>query len=293
MKTCSFRVALTLAVLCAGAAATIAQESVPSRLGSVYVAGGAFMAADQPIFRGDLAKLAPGSPLLAHDLADHQFMNERYHTGTPVFDVSIGILPFRTAERMGPELRLGLTYAGAMSNGAWLERTVRTPYDTLTSSQTGQQIFVDSVERSTYWIDHSAERLGINASLIWRTQGRWSLFGGVGVVGGVVMNSRTDVSKTVWTGVEGPMTNWYSAYGVPAAFGRNSPLESYRNGTGWWCAGQIPFGIDLQIARNNAFWNKMHLFYELRPQLLLQHLPELGTYSAFSLQSLIGVRLKL
>ena len=188
---------------------------------------------------------------------------------------------------------MGVTYAGFMSQGAWLQRTERTPYDTLTSNQTGEQVFVDSVKRSTYWVDHYGERFGLNASLIWRTQGRWSLFGGVGSVGGLILNSRTDVSKAVYEGVENATTNGTTGYEHTGAFGRNDAQESFRNGTGWWFAGQIPLGLDFQISRGGSFWNRVHLYYELRPQLLLQHTPELGTYSSFSLQSLFGARLKL
>ena len=272
---------------------TMAQSPDSSRLGSIYIAGGGFMAADQPLFRGDLARLAPGSPLSEEDLTDHKFGNDRYYDGTGVFEVSLSILPFWTTDRSGPEVRLGLTYAGVMSQGAWLQKTERTPYDTLTSSQTGEQFFMDSVKRSTYWVDRYAERFGVNASLIWRTQGRWSLFGGVGFVGGPVLNARTDVSKAVHEGVESATTNGSGGYDHSGAFGRNDAQESFRNGTGWWFAGQIPLGLDFQIARRGSFWSQLHLYYELRPQLLLQNAPELGTYSSFSIQSLFGVRLKL
>jgi len=293
MQTYSARIASIYLGLFMGIATVSAQVPDSSRLSSVYLAGGAFMAADQPLFRGDLSRLAPGSPLLEDDLSDHTFGNDRYYFATLGLDISIGLLPFRTADRSGPELRLGLTYAGVMSQGAWLEKTERTPYDTLTSSQTGQQVFVDSVERSTIWVDRYAERFGINASLIWRTKGRWSLFGGVGAVGGPILNARTDVSKAVYNGVENATTNGSNGYGYSGAFGRNDGQESYRNGTGWWFAGQIPLGLDLQIARRGLFWSQLHLYYELRPQFLLQNAPELGTYSSFGIQSLFGVRLTL
>ncbi|HRH69436.1 MAG TPA: hypothetical protein PLB89_08030 [Flavobacteriales bacterium] len=287
------RAAASLLGLLVGSMVAMSQAPDPSRWGSVYVAGGTYFVAGQPLFRGDLEKLAPGSVLLAQDLSDHNFSNDRYYSGTGSFEISLGFLPWQREGKPGPELRLGVIYAGSIPQNALLQRTTRTPYDTLTSSQTGEQFFVDSMHQSSYWIEHSAERFGLNASLIWRTQARWSFFGGCGLAGGPAMNAGTYVRHTLVDRIDGPGANYeggqysqgYSAY--------TNGTEFFRNGTGWWLSMYTPIGLDFQIARYNAFWNRLHLYYEVRPQLLVQNSPELGTYTDFGIQSLFGARLKI
>ncbi len=279
--------------LCLVTAAAIAQAPDSSRWGSVYVAGGAYLVADQPLFRGDLDKLTPGSTLLGQDLDDHTFTNDHYYTGTGSFEISLGLQPWKHQDREGPELRLGVTYGGGISQSAFLQRTVRTPYDTLTSSQTGEQVFVDSVHESKYWIHRTSERFGMNASMIWRTRARWSFFGGGGFAGGLSMNARTTVQHDVVEGIDGPGSNYESGHYSYGYSGNATNEELFRNGTGWWLALYTPIGLDFQLARRSTFWNRLHLYYELRPQIIVQNAPELSTYTDFGIQSLFGVRLKL
>lgn len=282
---------LVMALGSVGLALGQADAGSRGRVGSTYIGGGAFFTGEQPLFRQDLALLAPGSSLLAVDLSDHAFSNEAYTEGAGLFQAGIAVLPFRKADHPGPELRIGFLYAGRGYRHAILQRTERAPYDTLTSSQTGEQVFVDSVHTSTYWIDHSSERFGLDASLVWTTTGRWSVFGGAGFCGGALLNARTEVYHTRMDGVEGAPGPYVSPdHGRAYA---NSGTESFRNGDGWWLALYAPLGVDFRIARKGEFWSRMHLRYELRPQLAMEGLPELGSTTSFGSQMIFGARLEL
>lgn len=251
------------------------------------------MVTDAPLFSNDMGVLAPGSRLLDRDLSGHKFTNDRYESGTGSFEASIGLHPFKGSGARGPELRLGVIHAGLVNQSAVLQRTTRQPYDTLTSSQTGEQTFVDSVHRDQVLLDHSAERFGVNASLIWRTQGRWSLYGGVGLAGGPVLNARTQVRARVKGGVEpNEPTEGDAYYGFDGFWG-NDDVETFRNGTGWWVSTYLPLGLDFQLARTGTFFSRLHVYYELRPQMVFQGSPELGSSTAFGVQTLFGLRLKI
>lgn len=272
---------------------TMAQTPDSSRWGAVYVAGGAYLVAGQPLFRGDLDKFAPGSVLLAQDLDDHTFSNDRFYSGSGSFEISLGLYPCLRQGHQGPELRVGVIYGGEVAQSAFLQRTIRTPYDTLTSSQTGEQVFIDSVHQSNYVVRRSAERFGLNASMIWRTQARWSFFGGAGLAGGLCMNALTSVEHDVIEGVDGPGVNYGTDHHSHTYYGTTVDEELFRNGTGGWLALYTPIGLDFQLARRSTFWNRLHLYYELRPQFMVQGSPELGTYTTLGMQSLFGARLKL
>lgn len=284
---------LLLAVVVAVPFSTLAQDGRDSScsVSSVYLAGGGWFTNDQPLFPADLHRLAPGSALLASDLADHRFYSDPFAVGSGAFEMGIGLHPFRSAARSGPELRLGFLYGGRDYRSASYSRRITTPWDTLTSSQTGEQYIIDSVHRSTYWIDHSAERFGLNASLVWRTRGRWSVYGGFGLAGGISLNARTELSYSEYSRLEGQYAN---QYGDPFNdYPSTMPRETFRNGTGWWLATSAPFGLDFRMARRSEFWRRMHLYMEWSPQLLIQSSPELGTRTGFGMRTAFGLRFEV
>ena len=288
------RVALLLFALLANFGMVQAQTQNTSPWGSVYIGGGAFFSGGQSLIRNDIVKLAPGSTLLAVDLSDHSFSNNTYVEGTGLFDMAISLHPWQKDAGHGPELRLGLLYGGRAYQGAQFYRIDRTPYDTLTSNQTGEQYFVDSVNSSTYWINSSSERFGLNSSLLWRTSGRWSIYGGVGIAGGLLVNARTEVWHDLYSGVSGQVDQYANApYGYGPSHGYAATGENFRNGTGWWLAFYTPVGLDFQIARTSPFWSRVHLFTEVRPQVAFQGSPELGTSTGFGVQSVFGVRFRI
>jgi len=239
--------------------------------------------------------LAPGSTILNRELGQHRFSNETFEIGSGAVEFALSIHPFKRPNAPGPELRVGLCYAGTMNRSATLQRTIREPYDTLTSSQTGEQFLVDSVFRDRIWLDHSAERMGVSASLIWRTRGRWSLYGGVGFAGGPLLNARTEVRWTVSNTVEPhrDTADEEPYFGFNGEDGTDEVLEAYRNGNGWWLATNLPIGLDFQLARRGLFFSRLHLFNEVRPQMVVQGTRESGTSSSFGAQSVFGLRLCL
>lgn len=281
-----------VALLLSTSSVSAQEEPAPSRLGSVQFGGGGFSHGQQLFVRGDLDALAPGSELLSRDLSGHVFRIDRSQDGESVVDLSIGLFPFAKG-RQGAELRLGVLYGNGPSFGAEFSRNVHTPYDTLTSSVTGEQFFLDSVNRSDYRIGYTAERFGLNGSLVWRRPGRWSLYGGAGIMGGLLVNARTVVSHVVEVSVDG--TSDYTLGGEDQAFDedRQEELESFRNGAGWWFGAYVPLGLDFRVATVSTFWNRIHLCYELRPQVVLQSIPELREATRFGLQALFLVRMDL
>ena len=206
------------------------------------------------------------------------------------FGMSIGLLPWRNEDRDGPELRLGFIHAGWNEGFAMLRHEVRTPFDTLVSTVTGAQYPVDSVHGSTYFINTKAERIGVDASLVWSTKGRWRLSGGVGLMGGPTFNANTKVVKEVYEGVA-DAGNQYSRYNMQV--GQVNERTTFKGGTGWWVAAQVPLGLSFTLGKENPFWKQLQLYYEVRPQLLCQGSPELDSTMGTGVLSQFGMRLSL
>lgn len=275
------------------AAASCAQETpAVRRLGSVYVGGGGSLGMDPFFSRSDIPSFTRGSKLLDRDLSDHVFFFDGPTMGEGIVDLAISVFPCGSADRVGPELRVGVIYGSGPSFGGVLTRTTYTPYDTLTSAQTGEQVFVDSVNRSVYLLEYKAERLGLHGSLIWRRQGRWSLYGGVGLMGGVIMNARSYVRHDVYAYTENDMSRpWGYANG--AAYDEREETEAFRNDTGWWLGAELPLGLDWRAATVSPFWSRIHFCYEVRPQLTLQNIPELQPSTGVGVQALFVTRVEL
>ena len=271
-----------------------AQASDSSRWGSIHVAGGSYFVKDATLFRNDIAALVPILGLDDRNLMEYRFTDETFATGLGVFEIAVGYHPFGDTERRGPEVRAGISYAGTQNLRAGLDRTTRAPYDTLTSSQTGDQTFVDSVFSDRIRVQHTAQRVGLNAAIIWRSSGRWSVYGGVGVAGGPVLNARTEVWQDGNRDVAEREDNTEDVDLIaPWDLPLPNTSEVYRNATGWWFSMYVPFGIDLQLARKKTFLSRVHLLMEVRPQLAHQGTPELGARTSIGQQTLSGLRLEL
>lgn len=270
-----------------------AQDATPvRRWGSVHIGGGGFVSVDPFFGRGDMGRFAFGSELLGRDLSDHTFTGERWVSGEGSFDLGISFFPCTKSGRNGPELRIGVIYGSGPSLGGTLSRTTHTPYDTLTSSQTGEQTVIDSVNSSEYRMRYSAERLGVNGSLVWRRPGRWSLYGGAGLMGGVLMNAHSTITHEVDAYTDGGSS--YPRRGGDHEFDDvPEERESFSNGTGWWLGAYVPLGLDWRAATVSAFWSRVHFCYELRPQLIVQNIPELPSATGVGMQALFLARVEL
>jgi hypothetical protein len=243
------------------------------------------------LFLQDFVRLAPGSMLLRTDLGDHT-LRRGYGTDGAVsraFSALVGIHPFQQGDQRGPELRLGVQYSGGTAGGLTYERDLSFPYDTLISPTTGQVFLVDSATQSRYSMEYGTERIGVDVSLIFRSGGRsrWSVYGGVGLGAGMVMNARTQISHRSSTSVNYPGSSWYSGEI------EREEVEDFRNSNSAWFAAGGQFGLGFQLARQGDLLRRMDLFYEFRPEMLVTVGDDLGGTTRFGTQWLFGLRVRL
>lgn len=258
--------------------------------GSVYLAAGTFMDDRLHLFQGDLAKLVPGSVFDAQAMEGYRFRNE-LPTPNGVFTLGVGVHPFANADRVGPEIRIGLVSTGELGVHARMDRTTRVPYDTLVSGQSGGQLLLDSVGTSEYRIGHWYRMFGAQGSVIWRTRSRCSLYGGVGLAFGMLYDAKTLVRHRMRISIEGE--GYSVALDEQGDAAGDAEGTAYRNGAGSWWQWHIPLGVDYRVHRSHDLWGRVHLYYEIVPQMLFAQRPVLGGTAGLGLQALFGVRLKM
>lgn len=244
----------------------------------------------------DFFKLAPQSSLLTTDFADYQMNGGRTMNSNRMINLGIG-LKFankdRTAYRSNPELRLGFSYYSGGSMSANLHNEIRTPYDTLTSSQTGDVYYVDSVDAHYVDLNYQYDQLRIDGNIIWRTnpEARCSLFAGVGISAGMSIHAQTEIMYThmKYTDYDFNTMGSLSNYSM----GDNYFVEHYKNKNNFGFSAYIPMGVDLRIGNKREFWKRTHLFYEMAAGINFTVIPELRTTANMSMRHGFGLRVSL
>lgn len=260
----------------------------PGMLGSVHLLSGGSTLERYDLFPEDFQRLTPGSTLVPEELSGYDMWRvDRFFDAAPAFLIALGLHPFHTGEKAGPELRAGIHHASGTTGTLSWSRTDRVPVDTLFSTG-GQYFVVDSTCSVEYRYSHQAERLGVEAAIVFRTTGpsRWSLFGGGGVGAGVVLNALTTVRHTVTTDVGYP-------YGSASRHTHEEREERYRNQGGGWVTVQTVLGFAFRLARQGDFLRRMDLCFELRPQTITRFGGDLGSSISFGSQQMLGLRVRL
>lgn len=244
----------------------------------------------------DFRKLAPNSTLLPDDLNGYNSSNYNVSSGSAGTAV---LLSFKLRDKAGsgyrpnPLFRIGLSYNynQSLTNNAYKEE--KFAYDTLISANTGGRTPVDSVSYSSYNMDYSSQFVRLDASVIYRTnpEARWNFYGGFGATFGVSIASQTNVYYHEYYYIQ-PNDNESSIFITQNGANGEHENEVTKNETSLAYSAYIPLGLDFRIANKSEFWQRVHLFYEMRPSLEMISIPELSTYTTVAWQHGFGIKVQ-
>lgn len=251
---------------------------------SIYLSGQGFKVPSTSLSQARV--LAPASDLLNRDYSD--FNSHGYTAaGFGSFEAMLSFR-IRNKEKSGygnSSLRLGLGYSTGSSFSSGFFDEERKPYDTLTSSQTGNQVFVDSITQRSLYVNYYSDYVKLDVAYILRTGGdsHWSLYGGFGVRGSLGFNGFTSVEY---------FENGYYSHGSGEGE-TTSEREEFREGNSFGGAFYIPLGVDVRFGKTNDFWKRIHLFAEARPGLDFHKIPNLDLETKAFIQGGVGVRVTM
>ena len=260
----------------------------------VIVQRGSFASRTPISTPSDFNKLAPNSLLLKNDMSGFSQSNRNNVEIRNSFSVIMGLRfsdKENTSYRANPLMRLGVSYYSGTFFRDALQRKDRIAYDTLTSSQTGQALYVDSVVTRRYGMNYSAEQIRLDGSVIFSTnpEARWALYSGFGATAGVSVNAKTEIYYTEDTNIE---TRYPEGYTQSSRYRNsdNTQWESFRNKNNFSASAYVPLGVDFRIGKKSEFWKRTHLFYEIRPGIDFTSVPEIGTVVNSGIQFGSGLR---
>lgn len=238
----------------------------------------------------DFAKLAPNSAILGMDLSQLTPYNYTYYRG---FGMNAGSnttslqLGLQCAKMPKITFRVGLTHVnnyGLLSaQGSFYESA---PYDTLTSSQTGAQSFVDSSYSKSYEMNYSNQQVRLDGALIFRmfSEKRWSLQAGLGASFGMSYRATTSLRYWESSSINSNTLSYYNESGKS---------ETFQNKNSLGASLYIPLGVDFCIGKKREFFMPFHLYAETRPSLNINSINGIGTSFSPGMSSAVGLRVKL
>ena len=239
----------------------------------------------------DLLSRVSQSDLIPNDLEDYQNENYFLSYGTAAFDIYAGLAWQKEGAATNKRLRFGLSYSQPIlfSDSYFLDR--RTPYDTLRSSRTGQEIYVDSLYNSRLRMNYSVTSLALSTAFLWSTNdaARFSFYGGVDLSLQVNLAARLSLERYDYSSKQ------INDDTQPAYFGEEyqqitSARESYAESTSIGMGSSAVLGLDWRLGRPGSNLNNLHLFSEIRPGVALNFLPGKETYSGFRNSVHLGLR---
>jgi hypothetical protein len=250
-----------------------------------------------PAFAASIADwrlLAPNSTLMARDLSDHdELSGDQQMIGGFAASVVLDLRKAGSVPRTGAQLRLGFNFMQHAGQGMELRKKTYTPYDTLTSAQTGEVTYIDSVVTSRYSFDHSYGQLGLDAAVIYLKEypRHWSLFGGGGLQVGTSFAGKVSVRHSVNRELT---PRFIGEQGRPNEEGASSSVsEQLRTRGDVFVAAYIPLGVSYRLGLKRSFWRAMNLCYEMRPMLWLGGAPELDAGPQVGVAHYLGWRVDL
>ncbi len=240
--------------------------------------------------------LAPSSELLARDLSDYKYDNQNDDewaaAASFAVSASLRIGPGDRTKRSGAYLRAGIAYQHHRGTNLLLRNEIRTPYDTLTSSQTGQSIAIDSLSISTYEFSHAYKSIALDASFIFLKEypRRWSLYGGGGVSVGATFDGRMNAEHSVEQRTDPVVSGSGSSGTEPYT---SWEQEEVRTKDDLCVAMYLPLGVTYRLSKKHPFWSAINLAYEMRPTFSFGGVPELDLGARANIIQYFGLRIDL
>ncbi len=226
-------------------------------------------------------KLAPGSAILSRNYSDYVSSDYNLYANSN-FQISMG-LALRNSDkseyRQNMQLQIGMSHTSALNLSQVRWREIRKPYDTLLSQQTANRLYVDSI--TSHYVDaqNGSDKLSLQAALVFRSNPalRWSIFGGLGVSGGLSYNSFTHIHYTMINRtalVDETGSEYFGYYPDDPDFYQEE--EIFRNKSSFSGSVYLPFGVDFRMGEKSDLLKRMHIYSELRPGMDFSRIPEYG-----------------
>lgn len=264
-------------------------EDTGLQLKSVSAQLGVFNGSSGISNSSDFQKLAPNSSFEKSDVSGFKIQNSFFGSSGPAFSMNIVLAkPENTnLSRLNTEFRFGISYQEIDVLNLGYDRIDEFRIDTLISSRSGNQVFVDSTYRQSYYLSYNQTNVMVDGDVTISTDPskRFKFYGGIGFSLGFSAAASTDIIYSTTSNV-----NIIEDEESSFEFEIDGSSERFRNDGGLFGRVYLPLGLDFRIGKTKATAMKYHLFVESRPNLSFHKVPELGSVTLTSNVSSLGFR---
>lgn len=273
---------------------TIGQKNSSFSVSDVFISGGAQLYSIPNYQLNDIQKLAPNSKILSQDLSGYNssyWGNNYYSDGAAIFSAQLAFKKNKekVSVTTNPIYRVGISYGNFNTLMDQRYKTTATPYDTLTSSRTGETFYIDSLYTQGIMSTHTKQQLRLEGALIFQTenQRRLSFYAGASLALGVSFNAETRISEYEYAYGTG-----YNSFFYSSNLGEYK-AETFENKGSWTAEVGIPLGANFRLGKTTPLLNQFNLFLEIKPSIGFIDVPEVKTLIVPLLQNSIGIRYSL
>jgi len=228
----------------------------------------------------DFKKLAKGSELLETDLTGYDVNSLFYgNESGSIGGVNVHfkfVNDQKVDQKIFSSMRFGISLADGRNLSKSYSKSEDFRVDTLTSSRSGEEYYVDSTASQNLYLDYSQSQVFLSAAYLIGSnpEERFSFFTGVGLMSGIAIDASTYISKSNSSYTENSrsindeLTREYNS---------KSEDEYFKNKMAFTMIASIPIGVDFRIGTVRKFWKGSHLMLEYQPSLYYYSIPELNT----------------
>jgi len=237
----------------------------------------------------DFQQLAPKMTLTENDLIG--FSNSNGYIENAGFSFSANIILAKPSSEntplFNPEFRFGVSFQQADVLNQTYHRRDEYRVDTLQSSRSGEEFYVDSIQNQQYSLSYVQQQVMLDGDVIISTdpQKRWKFYAGVGLSLGLSVSPRTEIASISYSYIDGRGNEIEDL-----DYQNEGNLERYSNKGGFFGRVYLPLGIDFTLGKRKESLKKYHLFVESRQSLNFQSVPELSPMTTLSSSGGIGLR---
>ncbi len=242
----------------------------------------------------DFRQLSSQSLLLKNEPTSKSYYTFYQTGGNLAISLSLGFKLREKSEsrnKSSKSFRIGTSYVvGSILSGNFNYEYSK-PFDTLISPTTGARVYVDSINRTNIYCSYRTDQLRVDAAFIYGTndKARWSIYSGIGITAGLSLNATTELLSNGFDGTELRFINGSHS----GSYGYLIQKEIIKNKGNIGASVYCPVGLNFRVGNKNAFLRHVNLFYELKSDINILNIPELGVYKTARIIQGFGLKITL
>ena len=229
----------------------------------------------------------------SQDDSFYYYNNYHYLLSSSVWNVNFSIKPNVGEQKLKPVFRFSYQYSnGLYAQESWFKNS-EYPYDTLTSSNNGQQYYIDSIlyKGLNRYYTSNLHQISVGVLIERGVKKRFTFYTGFEVGIGITSGNKITTSDYESYSFRGyPEHKSYQAYNNNYYSNYSSNRSEKRQATLGSISSNIPLGVKFTLGKKDNFLSRTMLYYEISGGTNVYFNSQIGAINQFYLKNLFGLK---